>query len=110
MTNVYNQSSTDTVCVKECEDLRNIFPLCLEKGEVALVQLTGYTKPMQEVKIKAKNNVLEDFGIIFANYKEPVETPYIGSDCNWYIPVLATRDTEITANTVICEASFLVCD
>lgn len=107
MQNQYKRIGNKKRPAEEWQDLKNATEIRLEKGEVALIPLKGNTKTLQEVRIRSKSTVLDEFGIVFANYKELVDTPYIDCNNTWYMPILALRDTNISNGTSICEFALL---
>jgi len=86
-------------------DLRAAEDVVLSKGEFRLIPLgvamelpKGY-----EAHIVPRSSTFKNFGIIQTNHMGIVDESYCGDDDQWYMPVLAVRDTQIHANDRICQ-------
>ena len=86
-------------------DLRCAEEISLKKGEWKLVPLgvamqlpAGY-----EAHIVPRSSTFKNFGIIQTNHCGVVDASYCGDNDQWYMPVLAVRDTEIHINDRICQ-------
>jgi len=86
-------------------DLRCAEEISLKKGEWKLIPLgvamqlpKGY-----EAHIVPRSSTFKNFGIIQTNHCGVVDSSYCGDNDQWYMPVLAVRDTEIHVNDRICQ-------
>ena len=86
-------------------DLRAAEDVVLSKGEFRLIPLgiamelpKGY-----EAHIVPRSSTFKNFGIIQTNHMGIVDESYCGDDDQWYMPVLAVRDTQIHVNDRICQ-------
>ena len=86
-------------------DLRAAKEVALKKGEFALIPLgvamelpAGY-----EAHVAPRSSTFKNFGIIQTNSMGIIDETYCGDNDQWYMPVLAVRDTEIHVNDRICQ-------
>jgi dUTP pyrophosphatase len=86
-------------------DLRAAEDVVLSKGEFRLIPLgvamelpKGY-----EAHIVPRSSTYKNYGIIQTNHMGVVDESYCGDDDQWYMPVLAVRDTVIHVNDRICQ-------
>lgn len=86
-------------------DLRAAEDVILSKGEFRLIPLgvamelpKGY-----EAHIVPRSSTFKNYGIIQTNHMGVVDESYCGDDDQWYMPVLAVRDTVIHVNDRICQ-------
>ena len=86
-------------------DLRAAEDIDLKKGEFKLIPLgvamelpKGY-----EAHIVPRSSTFKNFGIIQTNHQGVVDCSYCGDNDQWFMPVLAVRDTEIHINDRICQ-------
>lgn len=86
-------------------DLRAASDVKLNKGEFKLIPLgvamelpKGY-----EAHIVPRSSTFKNFGIIQTNHQGVVDCSYCGDNDQWFMPVLAVRDTEIHVNDRICQ-------
>lgn len=86
-------------------DLRAAEEVRLKKGDFALIPLgvamelpKGY-----EAHIVPRSSTFKNFGVIQTNHMGVIDESYCGNDDQWYMPVLAVRDTEIHINDRICQ-------
>lgn len=86
-------------------DLRAAEDVILKKGEFKLIPLgvamqlpAGY-----EAHIVPRSSTFKNFGIIQTNHQGVVDCSYCGDNDQWFMPVLAVRDTEIHVNDRICQ-------
>ena len=86
-------------------DLRAADDVILKKGEFKLIPLgvamqlpKGY-----EAHIVPRSSTFKNFGIIQTNHQGVVDCSYCGDNDQWFMPVLAVRDTEIHINDRICQ-------
>lgn len=86
-------------------DLRAAADVSLKKGETALIPLgvamelpSGY-----EAHVVPRSSTFKNFGIIQTNHMGVIDESYCGNNDQWYMPVLAVRDTKIHVNDRICQ-------
>lgn len=86
-------------------DLRAAADISLKKGEFALIPLgvamelpAGY-----EAHVVPRSSTFKNFGIIQTNHMGVIDESYCGDNDQWYMPVLAVRDTRIHINDRICQ-------
>ena len=94
-------------------DLRAAQNVSLKKGEFKLIPLgdamelpRGY-----EAHVVPRSSTFKNFGIIQTNHQGVIDGPdritgeggYCGDNDQWFMPVLAARDTEIHVNDRICQ-------
>ena len=86
-------------------DLRAAAEVSLKKGEFALIPLgvalelpAGY-----EAHVVPRSSTFKNFGVIQTNHMGVIDESYCGDNDQWYMPVLAVRDTEIHVNDRICQ-------
>ena len=86
-------------------DLRAAENISLKKGDFHLIPLgvamelpAGY-----EAHIVPRSSTFKNFGIIQVNHMGVVDESYCGDSDQWYMPVLAVRDTKIHINDRICQ-------
>ena len=86
-------------------DLRAAEDVDLKQGEFKLIPLgvamqlpKGY-----EAHIVPRSSTFKNFGIIQTNHLGVVDFSYCGDNDQWFMPVLAVRDTHISFNDRICQ-------
>lgn len=86
-------------------DLRTAKDISLKKGDfceiplgVAMELPKGY-----EAWLTSRSSMCKKFGILHADDLGVIDNSYCGDGDEWHLPVLAVRDTEIKANTRICQ-------
>lgn len=86
-------------------DLRAADDIILKKGEFKLIPLgvamelpRGY-----EAHVVPRSSTFKNFGIIQTNHQGVIDCSYCGDNDQWFMPVLAVRDTEIHVNDRICQ-------
>ncbi|MCI8625335.1 MAG: dUTP diphosphatase [Lachnospiraceae bacterium] len=86
-------------------DLRAAEEICLKKGEFRLIPLglaielpKGY-----EAHVVPRSSTYKNFGLIQTNHMGVIDESYCGDGDQWYVPMLAVRDTEIHINDRICQ-------
>lgn len=86
-------------------DLRAAEDVVLKKGEFKLIPLgvamelpKGY-----EALVVPRSSTFKNWGIIQTNSIGVIDETYCGDNDQWFIPVYATRDTEIKKNDRICQ-------
>lgn len=86
-------------------DLRCAEEITLKKGEFKLIPLgvamqlpAGY-----EAHVVPRSSTFKNFGLIQTNHCGVIDESYSGDNDQWYMPVLAVRDTQIHVNDRICQ-------
>lgn len=86
-------------------DLRSAADVTLKKGEFKLIPLgiamelpKGY-----EAHVVPRSSTYKNFGVIQTNHMGVIDETYCGDNDQWFMPVLAMRDTEIHVNDRICQ-------
>lgn len=86
-------------------DLRAAEDITLKQGEFKLIPLgvamqlpKGY-----EAHVVPRSSTFKNFGIIQTNHMGVIDYTYSGDNDQWFMPVLAVRDTEIHVNDRICQ-------
>ena len=86
-------------------DLRAAEDITLKKGEFKLIPLgiamelpAGY-----EAHVVPRSSTYKNFGIIQTNSMGVIDESYCGDNDQWFMPVIAMRDTEIHVNDRICQ-------
>ena len=86
-------------------DLRCAEEISLKKGEFKLVPLgVGMQLPEgYEAHVVPRSSTFKNFGVIQTNHCGVIDESYCGDNDQWYMPVLAVRDTQIHVNDRICQ-------
>ncbi len=86
-------------------DLRCADDIDLKQGEFKLIPLgvameipEGY-----EAHVVPRSSTFKNFGIIQANSMGIIDHSYCGDNDQWFMPVIAMRDTHISFNDRICQ-------
>lgn len=86
-------------------DLRSAADVELKKGEFKLIPLgvaielpKGY-----EAHVVPRSSTFKNFGILQVNSMGVIDETYCGDNDQWFMPVLAVRDTKICVNDRICQ-------
>ncbi len=86
-------------------DLRSAEDIDLKQGEFKLVPLgiameipEGY-----EAHVVPRSSTFKNFGVIQANSMGVIDHSYCGDNDQWFMPVIAMRDTHISFNDRICQ-------
>ena len=86
-------------------DLRSAEDVTLKKGEFKLIPLgiamelpKGY-----EAHVVPRSSTYKNFGVIQTNHMGVIDDTYCGDNDQWFMPVLAMRDTRIHVNDRICQ-------
>ena len=81
-------------------DLRSAEDVTLKKGEFKLIPLgiamelpKGY-----EAHVVPRSSTYKNFGVIQTNHMGVIDETYCGDNDQWFMPVLAMRDTRIHVN------------
>lgn len=95
----YIENKSDWIDLRAAEEVR------LKKGDFALIPLgvamelpKGY-----EAHVVPRSSTFKNFGVIQTNHMGVIDESYCGDSDQWYMPVLAVRDTEIHINDRICQ-------
>ncbi len=86
-------------------DLRAAEDVVLKQGEWKLIPLgVGMQLPKgYEAHVVPRSSTFKNFGIIQTNHMGVIDYTYSGDNDQWFMPVLAMRDTEIHINDRICQ-------
>ena len=86
-------------------DLRASEEVSLKKGEFKLIPLgVGMELPVgYEAHVVPRSSTFKNFGIIQTNHMGVIDYTYSGDNDQWFMPVLAVRDTVIHVNDRICQ-------
>ena len=86
-------------------DLRSAADVELEAGEFKLIPLGiaielphGY-----EAHVVPRSSTFKNFGLLQVNSMGVIDETYCGYNDQWFMPVLAVRDTKICVNDRICQ-------
>ena len=86
-------------------DLRSAEDIDLKQGEFKLVPLgiameipEGY-----EAHVVPRSSTFKNYGVIQANSMGVIDHSYCGDNDQWFMPVIAMRDTHISFNDRICQ-------
>ncbi|MCR4629543.1 MAG: dUTP diphosphatase [Clostridium sp.] len=86
-------------------DLRAAKDVVLKKGEFRAIPL-GIAMQLPEgyeAHVVPRSSTFKNFGIIQTNHMGVVDESYCGDNDQWFMPVLAVRDTEIHTGDRICQ-------
>lgn len=86
-------------------DLRSAEDVDLKEGEFHLVPL-GVAMQLPEgyeAHVVPRSSTFKKFGIIQTNHMGVIDGSYSGDNDQWFMPVLAMRDTHISFNDRICQ-------
>ena len=86
-------------------DLRAAEDITLKQGEFKLVPLGVAMKLPEgfEAHVVPHSSTFKNFGILQVNSMGVIDASYCGDNDQWFMPVLAMRDTEIHVNDRICQ-------
>ncbi len=86
-------------------DLRASEDISLQKGEFGLIPLGVAIELPQgyEAHVVPRSSTFKNFGIIQTNSCGIIDETYCGDNDQWFMPVLAMRDTQIRVNDRICQ-------
>ena len=86
-------------------DLRAADDIILKKGDFKLIPLGVAMQLPQgyEAHVVPRSSTFKNFGIIQTNHQGVIDCSYCGDNDQWFMPVLAMRDTEIHINDRICQ-------
>lgn len=86
-------------------DLRSAEDIELKAGEFKLIPLgIGMKLPAgYEAHVVPRSSTFKNFGIIQTNHYGVIDESYCGDNDQWFVPVLAMRDTVIHVNDRICQ-------
>lgn len=86
-------------------DLRAAEDVTLKEGEFKLIPL-GIAMQLPEgyeAHVAPRSSTFKNFGILQVNSMGIIDASYCGDNDQWFMPVLAVRDTEIHVNDRICQ-------
>ena len=86
-------------------DLRAAEDVVLKQGEFRLIPL-GVAMQLPEgceAHVVPRSSTFKNFGILQVNSMGVIDASYCGDNDQWFMPVLAMRDTEIHLGDRICQ-------
>ena len=86
-------------------DLRAAETVELKVGEFKLIPL-GVAMQLPEgyeAHVVPRSSTFKNFGVIQTNHQGVIDNSYCGDNDQWFMPVLAMRDTKINVNDRICQ-------
>lgn len=86
-------------------DLRAAEDITLKKGEFYQIPL-GFAMELPEgyeAWLTSRSSMCKKFGIIHVDDLGVIDNSYKGDNDQWFLPVIAVRDTTIKANDRICQ-------
>ena len=85
-------------------DLRAAEDVVLKAGEYKLIPLGIAMKLPKgyEAHVVPRSSTFKNFGVIQTNHYGVIDESYCGDNDQWFVPVMAMRDTEIHVNDRIC--------
>lgn len=86
-------------------DLRAAEDVVLKEGEFRLIPL-GVAMQLPEgceAHVVPRSSTFRNFGILQVNSMGVIDASYCGDNDQWFMPVLAMRDTEIHLGDRICQ-------
>ena len=86
-------------------DLRSAADVELEAGEFKLIPLgIAIELPHSyEAHVVPRSSTFKNFGVLQVNSMGVIDETYCGDNDQWFMPVLAVRDTKICVNDRICQ-------
>lgn len=86
-------------------DLRAAETVNLKKGQFKLIPLGVAMKLPEgyEAHVVPRSSTFKNFGVIQTNHMGVIDESYCGNDDQWFMPVIAMRDTKISLNDRICQ-------
>ena len=95
----------EKISVGDWIDLRCAADTFIKAGEYEMIPLgiamelpKGY-----EAIVAPRSSTFKKYGIVLANSIGVIDNSYCGDNDQWFMPVLAVRDTEIHVNDRICQ-------
>lgn len=95
----YIDGKSDWIDLRAAEDIE------LKQGEFKLIPLgIGMQLPKgYEAHVVPRSSTFKNFGIIQTNHMGVIDYTYSGDNDQWFMPVLAMRDTKIQVNDRVCQ-------
>ena len=86
-------------------DLRVAEDVEIKAGQFKLISLgvSIQLPPNCEAYVIPRSSTFKNFGVIQTNHMGVIDESYCGDNDQWFMPVLAIRDTEIHVNDRICQ-------
>lgn len=86
-------------------DLRAAEDVVMKKGEFKLIPLgIGIRLPQgYEAHVVPRSSTFKNFGLIQTNHQGVIDCSYCGDNDQWFVPMMAMRDTEVHVNDRICQ-------
>lgn len=95
----YIDGKSDWIDLRAAEDVE------LKAGEFKLIPLGVAMKLPKgyEAHVVPRSSTFKNFGVIQTNHCGIIDETYCGDNDQWFMPVLAVRDTVIHVNDRICQ-------
>ena len=86
-------------------DLRSAEDVDLKQGEFHMIPLGIAMKLPEgyEAHVVPRSSTFKNFGLIQTNHMGVIDCSYSGDNDQWFVPVLAMRDTHVSFNDRICQ-------
>ncbi len=86
-------------------DLRASEEVEFKKGEFKLIPLGIAIRLPQgyEAHVVPRSSTYKNFGLIQANHQGVIDCSYSGDNDQWFVPMIAMRDTVVHINDRICQ-------
>ena len=95
----YIDGKSDWIDLRAAEDVE------FKKGEFKLMPLgIGIRLPAgYEAHMVPRSSTYKNYGLIQANHMGVIDCSYCGDNDQWFVPMIAMRDTVVHANDRICQ-------
>ena len=86
-------------------DLRSAEDVDLKQGEFHMIPLGIAMKLPEgyEAHVVPRSSTFKNFGLIQTNHMGVIDCSYSGDNDQWFVPVLAMRDTHVSFDDRICQ-------
>ena len=95
----YIDGKSDWIDLRAAEDVE------FKQGEFKLIPLgIGIRLPEgYEAHMVPRSSTFKNYGLIQANHMGVIDCSYCGDNDQWFVPMIAMRDTVVHANDRICQ-------
>ncbi len=95
----YIDGKSDWIDLRAAEDVE------FKQGEFKLIPLgIGIRLPAgYEAHMVPRSSTYKNYGLIQANHMGVIDCSYCGDNDQWFVPMIAMRDTVVHANDRICQ-------
>ena len=95
----YIDGKSDWIDLRAAEDVE------FKQGEFKLIPLgIGIRLPKgYEAHMVPRSSTFKNYGLIQANHMGVIDCSYCGDNDQWFVPMIAMRDTVVHANDRICQ-------